>query len=165
MHSGAEVLSRLVTQVCNPVRWDLCMETLADMGVTGIVELLPGGTLTGLAKRGLRGVESVALKTPDDLEKARALVAAHGSPNPLADAPTSKLLIAPVSGTIRVGDAPAGASLKPGSTVGAVCTRRGEEVAISAPHGGTVAEWLVADGDPVAPGQPLVRLHPEGAHA
>jgi [acyl-carrier-protein] S-malonyltransferase len=164
VHSGAEFLSRLVTQVSNPVRWDLCMETLADMGVTGIVELLPGGTLTGLAKRGLRGVASVALKTPDDLEAARALVAEHGTPNDLADAPTSRLLISPFSGTIGVGDASAGASLKPGSSVGTVSTRRGAEVAICAPHGGTVAEWLVADGDPVSPGQPLVRLHPEGAH-
>jgi len=24
-----------------------------------------------------------------------------------------------------------------------------------------VVEWLVEDGDPVSPGQPLVRLHPE----
>jgi [acyl-carrier-protein] S-malonyltransferase len=164
VHSGVEFLSRLVTQVSNPVRWDLCMETLADMGVTGIVELLPGGTLTGLAKRGLRGVASVALKTPDDLEAALALVAEHGTPNVLADAPPSQLLISPFSGTIGVGDAPVGAPLKPGRRVGAVSTRRGEEVAICAPHGGTVAEWLVADGDPVSPGQPLVRLHPEGAH-
>ena len=33
---------------------------------------------------------------------------------------------------------------------------------VPAPHGGTVIEWLVEDGDPVSPGQPLVRLHPEG---
>lgn len=76
--SGAELLDRLVTQVSNPVRWDLCMETLASLGVTGLVELAPAGTLVGLAKRGLPGVECVALKTPDDLDAARRLVREHG---------------------------------------------------------------------------------------
>jgi [acyl-carrier-protein] S-malonyltransferase len=73
--TGADVVARLVGQVANPVRWDLCMETFAELGVTGIVELCPGGTLTGLAKRALKGVPSVALKTPDDLDKAAALLA------------------------------------------------------------------------------------------
>ena len=73
--SGADFLARLVNQVSNPVRWDLCSETMLGLGVTGIVELLPGGTLVGLAKRGMRGVAGVALKTPDDLEAARALLA------------------------------------------------------------------------------------------
>ncbi|MFE9932367.1 ACP S-malonyltransferase [Streptomyces sp. NPDC005533] len=73
--TGADVVARLVGQVANPVRWDLCMETFAALGVTGIIELCPGGTLTGLAKRALKGVPSVALKTPDDLDKAAALVA------------------------------------------------------------------------------------------
>ncbi|WP_431896133.1 ACP S-malonyltransferase [Nonomuraea sp. bgisy101] len=72
--SGAEFLGLLVNQVSNPVRWDSCMETMASLGVTRMVELLPGGTLTGLAKRALRGVESVALKTPDDLDAARELI-------------------------------------------------------------------------------------------
>ncbi|WUA42448.1 ACP S-malonyltransferase [Streptomyces sp. NBC_00273] len=73
--TGADVVARLVGQVANPVRWDLCMETFAELGVTGIIELCPGGTLTGLAKRALKGVPTVALKTPDDLDKAAALVA------------------------------------------------------------------------------------------
>ncbi|MEU9106275.1 ACP S-malonyltransferase [Streptomyces xanthophaeus] len=75
--TGADVVARLVGQVANPVRWDLCMETFASLGVTGIIELSPGGTLTGLAKRALKGVPSVALKTPDDLDKAAALIAEH----------------------------------------------------------------------------------------
>ncbi len=82
--TGAEVLARLVNQVSNPVRWDLCMETFTALGVTGLLELSPAGTLVGLAKRALRGVESVALKTPDDLDAARRLVATHGSPEPAA---------------------------------------------------------------------------------
>lgn len=76
--SGAEVLDRLVRQVSNPVRWDLCMESMLALGVTGIIELLPGGTLVGLAKRGMRGVASIAVKTPDDLDAARELLGSAG---------------------------------------------------------------------------------------
>ncbi|WP_335932303.1 ACP S-malonyltransferase [Streptomyces sp. PTD5-9] len=75
--TGEEVVSRLVGQVANPVRWDLCMETFKEMGVTALIEACPGGTLTGLAKRALPGVQTLALKTPDDLEAARALIIEH----------------------------------------------------------------------------------------
>ncbi|MFJ8080928.1 ACP S-malonyltransferase [Streptomyces sp. NPDC096205] len=75
--SGAEVLTRLVGQVANPVRWDLCMETFKELGVTALIEVCPGGTLTGLAKRALPGVQTLALKTPADLDAARELIAAH----------------------------------------------------------------------------------------
>lgn len=75
--SGAEYLQRLVTQVTSPVRWDLCMATMADLGVTGLLELAPAGTLTGIAKRHLSGVALFNLNTPDQLDDARAFVAAH----------------------------------------------------------------------------------------
>ncbi|MFF7973445.1 acyltransferase domain-containing protein [Streptomyces sp. NPDC007905] len=74
---GAEVLERLVGQVANPVRWDLCMETFKELGVTALIEVCPGGTLTGLAKRALPGVKTLALKTPDDLDAARELIIEH----------------------------------------------------------------------------------------
>jgi len=76
--TGAEVLERLVGQVANPVRWDQCMETFKELGVTALIEVCPGGTLTGLAKRALPGVKTLALKTPADLDAARELVAEHG---------------------------------------------------------------------------------------
>ncbi|UUT35349.1 ACP S-malonyltransferase [Microbacterium elymi] len=72
--SGAAAIDLMVAQVASPVRWDLCMASFADHGVTGIVELAPAGTLVGLAKRALRGVPSVAVKTPDDLAAATALL-------------------------------------------------------------------------------------------
>ncbi|MEU9651264.1 ACP S-malonyltransferase [Streptomyces sp. NPDC048110] len=75
--SGAEVLERLVGQVANPVRWDRCMETFKVLGVTALIEVCPGGTLTGLAKRALPGVKTLALKSPADLDAARELVAEH----------------------------------------------------------------------------------------
>ena len=74
--SGPAFVDLLVDQVASPVRWDLCMASFADAGVSGIVELSPAGTLVGLAKRALRGVPAVAVKTPDDLEAAAALAAA-----------------------------------------------------------------------------------------
>ncbi|WP_405879532.1 ACP S-malonyltransferase [Streptomyces sp. NBC_01136] len=77
--SGADVLKRLVGQVANPVRWDLCMETFQELGATALIEVCPGGTLTGLAKRALPGVKTLALKTPDDLDAARELIAEHAS--------------------------------------------------------------------------------------
>ncbi len=71
---GAEALDYLVDQVSSPVRWDLCMASFADHGITGLIELAPAGALTGLAKRGLRGVPTVAVKTPEDLDAAVALL-------------------------------------------------------------------------------------------
>ncbi|MGZ4624895.1 MAG: ACP S-malonyltransferase [Kineosporiaceae bacterium] len=79
VETGGEALRRIVDQVSNPVRWDLCMATLRDLGVTGLLELPPAGTLAGLAKRALPGVEIVALKTPDDVPMARALLEAHST--------------------------------------------------------------------------------------
>ena len=79
---GREMLQRLVRQVTAPVRWDLCMRTMKDLGVTGIVELPPAGTLAGLVKRELKGEgapEIVTLNTPDDLPAARDLIARHGN--------------------------------------------------------------------------------------
>lgn len=64
----------LVGQVSSPVRWDLCMNSFAEAGVTGIIELAPAGALVGLAKRGLKGVPTVAIKTPEDLTAARELI-------------------------------------------------------------------------------------------
>ncbi|MEU1970456.1 ACP S-malonyltransferase [Microbacterium sp. NPDC019599] len=71
---GAAFRDLLVNQVASPVRWDLCMASFAEGGVSGIVELSPAGTLVGLAKRALRGVPAVAVKTPDDLEAAAGLL-------------------------------------------------------------------------------------------
>lgn len=75
--SGLTYANLLVSQVTSPVRWDRCMATLAELGVTGVLELPPAGTLVGLVKRELKGTATFALKTPDDLEKAVAFIAEH----------------------------------------------------------------------------------------
>ncbi|GAA2459053.1 ACP S-malonyltransferase [Agromyces soli] len=79
VESGAAFVELLVGQVSSPVRWDLDMAAFADAGVTGIIELAPAGALVGLAKRGLKGVPTVAVKTPDDLEAAAELIAAQAA--------------------------------------------------------------------------------------
>jgi [acyl-carrier-protein] S-malonyltransferase len=72
---GPTAVKSLIAQVSRPVRWDLCMDTLVERGVTGVIELAPAGTLAGLAKRGMPGVKTVAVKTPEDLASALALFA------------------------------------------------------------------------------------------
>jgi [acyl-carrier-protein] S-malonyltransferase len=74
---GSEVLTRIVNQIANPVRWDLCMETLKSLGVTGVIELPPAGTLVGLLKRAASEIETFALKSADDLDAAREFAGRH----------------------------------------------------------------------------------------
>ena len=86
---GPAVLDRLVRQVTRPVRWDLCLDTLRRLGVTGTIELAPAGTLTGIARREFSGVRLVAVKTPTDLDAARQLLAEHPTPEQDPQAATS----------------------------------------------------------------------------
>lgn len=165
VHDGREVLTRLVQQVRNPVRWDLCMQTMADLGVTGIIEIPPAGTLAGLAKRALPGVEVLALKTPDDLDAAHSMIQRHASPAHVETQPTWRLLIAPAKGIFRLStSATDGDVIDVDTIVGSIQTAR-DTTPITAPHGGVVVEWLVQDGDPVSPGQPIIRLHPQPQEA
>jgi [acyl-carrier-protein] S-malonyltransferase len=76
--SGERILNRIIEQVANPVRWDLCMSSMESSGVTRAIEIAPAGTLVGLLKRGAPDVSTFALKTPDDLENARAFARTKG---------------------------------------------------------------------------------------
>jgi len=159
VNGGADALQRLVQQVAAPVRWDLCMQTLADIGVTAVIELPPAGTLIGLVRRALPSVETLAIKTPDDLTAARALVEQHAEIS-AGLAPAWRLAVAPVAGTFRPSTVDLGASVAPGAAVGIVVSQS-RESSIAAVHGGVLVEWLAEDGDPVTPGQPIALLHPE----
>jgi len=163
VHDGREVLRRLVGQVASPVRWDLCMAAMADLGVTGMLEIPPAGTLTGIARRNLKGVALMAMNTPDQLPEAMEFVRQHGGSapsSPISGNPTWRLVVSPGKGQFtRTEDIDTDIMLPQHSTVGVVKNRR-DEIPVSAPHGGIVVEWLVENGDPVSPGQPLLRLHP-----
>ncbi len=162
---GRDFLARLVRQVANPVRWDLCLATMAELGVTGLLELPPSGTLTGIAKRNLKGVELFSLNTPDQIPDARTFVANHGdieSSSEMSTTPSWMLLVSPGKGEFRRADGvDTDSTLDQDAAVGVVANLR-DEVTVKAPHGGLVVEWLVENGDPVSPGQPLVRLYPIG---
>jgi len=161
VQDGREVLKRLVTQVSNPVRWDLCMQTMLDLGVTGLIELPPAGTLVGLAKRAMPGVECVSLKTPEDMPAALDLIARHGTETAVTDSPTWRLVVAPFKGIIEFNVSEEPGTVLDGKTKVATIRTLRDEYEVEAPHGGTIVEWLVTDGDPVNPGQPLLRLHPK----
>ena len=164
VHDGRDVLRRMVGQISNPVRWDLCLETMSDLGVTGILEMPPAGTLTGIAKRALKGVETFALKTPDQLDDAREFCDKHGEASMIETTPTWRMVVSPAKGTFHLSsEAVERDVLEPGAVIGAVASLR-DRIDITAPHGGSVVEWLVEDGELVSPGQPLLRLHPEGTH-
>ena len=75
---GREILNRIVSQIANPVRWDLCMQRLVTLGVTGVIEVAPAGTLVGLIKRAVPTIEQFALKSPAEIDAAREFAAAHG---------------------------------------------------------------------------------------
>jgi [acyl-carrier-protein] S-malonyltransferase len=81
---GRDTVTRLVRQVTAPVRWDLVQANFRTLGIDTLIELPPAGTLTGLAKRELRGVELLPVHTPDDLAAARRLISAAGAGEPLA---------------------------------------------------------------------------------
>jgi [acyl-carrier-protein] S-malonyltransferase len=156
--SGDELRRRLVAQVSAPVRWDACMATLGELGVTAVIELPPAGTLTGLIRRALPGVETLALRGPADLAAARSLIASQATP-PGEPAPSWRIVVAPLGGTFRPDELSPGARVSAGSVVGRVHGR--SEIAVQTAHPGVLVEWLAHDGDPVGPGQPLARLHPE----
>lgn len=173
--SGQNWVERIVAQVAAPVRWDLCMATMSDMGVTALIEMPPAGTLAGIAKRALPGIEILALKTPDQLDAARELIAAHAQTKngyaaavPAGSSPGWRIVVSPAAGTFRSADedgsgaVAAGATVQAAAVLGHVAARGGKQPVI-APHEGVLVEWLAEDGDPVSEGQPLARLEPKDA--
>lgn len=161
VNHGRELLQRLVRQVTAPVRWDLCMRTLADLGVTAVIELAPAGTLAGLVKRELAATgvpEIVTLNTPDDLPKARDLIARHGAAPDHEPTPQFRVVVSASAGTFEPAAGLAeGDDIAAGQVIGHVATRQGA-VEVAAHQAGVLTEWLAHHDDPVAPGQPLARI-------
>jgi len=158
IHAGRDVLERLVTQVSAPVRWDLCMATLSEMGVTGLIEVPPAGTLSGLAKRAMPGVEILTLNTPDQLDEAFRIIADHGG-NDHAREVQWTLGVAPTKGRVSFSSVAPGDEVSAGEVLahveGAYDTHH-----VTAAHHGVMGDWLVGNGDEVSPGQPILRFGP-----
>jgi len=169
LETGHEVIKRLVHQVTQPVRWDLCQATMRDLGVTAVLELPPAGALTGLARRemkgpGGKGTEILALRTPDDLPAARDLLARLAHPGQGQHTPDWRVVVAPAAGTFHPVQLAEGSAVPAGSPLGTVTTKR-EEHPVSAAYHGILVEWLLEDGDLVSAGEPVARLYPEAPPA
>jgi [acyl-carrier-protein] S-malonyltransferase len=155
---AGEVLPRLVRQVTRPVRWDLCQQTLRDLGVTAAIELPPAGTLVGLAKRELPGIDLLALKSPAELPKAREMISSRPQHGQGEHTPDFHVVVTPVKGIFtRAATVAEGAEITPGTLLGTIRTNRDEHQVV-APSGGVLAEWLRHSGDIVAAGLPVARL-------
>jgi [acyl-carrier-protein] S-malonyltransferase len=160
VRAGSDWLERIVNQVSAPVRWDKCMATMRTMSATAFIELPPAGTLTGLARRAMPGVALLALKTPADLDAARALLAEHASSHSDHHAPEWRLVVAATGGTfLATSSMTVGTPVNIGTELGQIQARGGAKP-VAADFPATVLEWLVEDGDPISQGQPLVRLQP-----
>jgi [acyl-carrier-protein] S-malonyltransferase len=161
VNHGRELLTRLVRQVTAPVRWDICMRTLADLGVTAVIELPPAGTLANLVKRELKGPrcpEIVTLNTPEDLPAARDLLARHGAAPSHEPTPQFRVVVAAGAGTFEpTAGLAEGDEIASGQVIGHIATRQGP-VEVAAHDAGILTEWLAHHDDPVAPGQPLARI-------
>ncbi|WP_236831060.1 acyltransferase domain-containing protein [Blastococcus sp. KM273128] len=160
--SGTEVLARLVSQVTSPVRFDSCLATMRELGVTAVIELPPAGALAGLAKREWKGsgIEVLAVSTPADLDRARELIDAERGRSEAEHLPDWRMVVAPARGTVSPAEIAEGTHLPAGTPLGCIRGRR-EEVNVSAGYDGVLAEWLVHDGDLVDAGDPIARLYPE----
>jgi [acyl-carrier-protein] S-malonyltransferase len=156
--SGLDMRQRLVAQVTAPVRWDLCMDSLADLGVTALIELPPAGTLAGLAKRALTGIEILTVNTPDDLAAAHDLVARHGVAPGAEPTPQFRVVVASSAGAFEpTAELAEGTEVRAGQVIGHVRTRQGI-IEVTAHGSGVLTEWLAHHDDPVAAGQPLARI-------
>jgi [acyl-carrier-protein] S-malonyltransferase len=149
---GRDALDRLVGQLTSAVRFDQCLATIAALAPSAVIELAPGGTLIAMAKRALPGVELLALRTPDDLPAARALLHPAGEHSPVQ----WRALPSPDNGVVDQ-LCSAGDVLAAGDPVAVVAGRTGASTVL-APVAGTVTEWLVSPGDPVRSGQLLAVL-------
>ena len=157
--TGADLLARLVRQVTLPVRWDLCLRTCRDLGISAAIELAPAGTLTGIAKRELPGVELLAVKTPDDLPRARALMESRAQHGQGEHVPEFRIVVTPAKGVFtRAEGVTEGADVARGTRLGTIATNR-DEHEIVAPQAGVLAEWLRDNGDIVAAGLPIARIN------
>jgi [acyl-carrier-protein] S-malonyltransferase len=165
--TGPETVARLVSQVTSPVRFDACLTTMRELGVTAVIELPPAGALAGLAKREWKGhqvngagIEILALTGPADLDRARELIAAERGRSEAEYLPDWRVVVSPVRGTVSPAEVAEGTHLPAGSPLGLVRSRR-DEVHVSAGYDGVLAEWLVHEGDLVDAGDPIARLYPE----
>lgn len=157
--SGDEWTSLLSAQLSNPVRWKQCLLTLASEGVTGFVELGPGGILTGMAKRTVENSRTISVATPDELDKliewvdASAPITAgqHEGEHLFA---IERLVVSPAAGVFTpIGDVTNGMLIDVGRVLGHV-----GEHEVRSPFAGVVQSYIAVEGERVTSRQPIAWL-------
>lgn len=156
---GDEWTSLLSAQLSSPVRWKQCLLTLADLGVTGLAELGPGGVLTGMAKRTLEGVRTISVATPDELDKfiewvnnaAPTGLQQHEGEHLFA---VERLVVSPASGVfIPIATIQAGDRISIGQSLGSI----GDTPVVSV-FEGTLQSFIAVEGERVTLRQPIAWL-------
>ncbi len=159
---GDEWSSLLSAQLSSPVRWKHCLLSLADAGVTGLVELGPGGVLTGMAKRTLENSRTISVATPDELDK---LIEWVGSSAPVAPVQhegehlfaVERLIVSPAAGVFTpVGDVRPGTVIDVGRVLGHI-----GDVEVRSPFAGRIENYIAVEGERVTSRQPIAWLRAE----
>lgn len=157
--TGDEWSSLLSAQLSSPVRWKHCLLTLAEYGVTGFVELGPGGVLTGMAKRTVDNARTISVSTPDELDK---LIEWVNSSSPTATAQlegehlfaVERLVVSPAAGLFTpTQNVQLGTHIQVGQVIGMV-----GEVEVRSPFAGVVQNFIAVQGERVTTHQPIAWL-------
>ena len=157
--TGEEWSALLSAQLSSPVRWKHCLLSLADAGVSGFVELGPGGVLTGMAKRTVESLRTISVATPDELDR---LIEWVGSPAPVTPVQhegehlfaVERLVVSPAAGVfVPVGDVRAGSTIEVGQLLGHV-----GEAEVRSPFAGRVENYIAVEGERVTARQPIAWL-------
>jgi len=172
----------LSAQLCSPVRWRQSLVALGELGATQVVEVGPGGVLTGLARRTLPEAQAMSVASPDDLgalvdtlsgsETWHAYAAAHQGEHLYT---SERVVVSPASGVFMpdpglAAPGPGGLTpvAAPGGTevpaalsvevgVGALLGHVGD-TEVRTPFAGQVVGFLAHAGERVMAGQPLAWL-------
>ena len=157
--TGDEWSSLLSAQLSNPVRWKHCLLTLAAEGVTGFVELGPGGVLTGMAKRTVENSRTISVATPDELDKLIEWVDASA---PITAGQIEgehlfaieRLVVSPAAGVFTpIGDVTNGMLIEVGRVLGHVGDHE-----VRSPFAGVVQSYIAVEGERVTSRQPIAWL-------
>lgn len=159
---GDEWASLLSAQLSSPVRWKHGLLAMAEFGITGFIELGPGGVLTGMTKRTVDNARSISVSTPDDLDKliewvgqfspaGATLSPAHEGEHLFA---VERLVVSPAAGVFtRSPQIADGTSIVVGQSIGVI-----GDTEVRSPFAGVVQSFIAVDGERVTAHQPIAWL-------
>jgi [acyl-carrier-protein] S-malonyltransferase len=157
--TGDEWSSLLSAQLSSPVRWKHCLLTLAEQGVTGFLELGPGGVLTGMAKRTVDSARTISVSTPDELDK---LIEWVGTSSPTGGAQiegehlfaVERLVVSPTAGVFTPNNSvDIGTTIAVGTVIGSI-----GDIEVRSPFAGVVQNFIAVNGERVTTHQPIAWL-------